>query len=570
MYQILCDDKILYDPRDEDFFVCNPKCKLAVNTVGEASFSIDNGHPHYEDLKKLKSVFEIRQDGFPIFRGRMTDDTRDFDNIKAVDLEGAMAYFNDSIIKPFTFPDGFLNNAGYVQAAASGNVVEFFLGWLINQHNSQVQDFQRFKLGRVTVADPNNYVSRESTDHLKTWEVLKTKLFESALGGYLCIRYENDGNYIDYLADFELTNTQKIVFGENLLDLTSASDASSTYTAILPLGKKKSEIDTESNDDSRLTIEALGDGDITSDLVKKGDTIYSKSGVEQYGWIYAPVSETTWDDVTTAANLQSNGVDYMQNTALKLANTITIKAVDLHYSDEEIASFKLYRYILVESAPHNHEDRYKLSELDIDIQNPQNTVITLGDTQMTMTDINASTKKEVANRVEVAQKNTNAFTEEIRKEVKTQIDTFTEEVSETLDDLVETDSELQNQIDAITDSLDNEWAVLEIDEAFSLFNAEETNQPMFKVTGNVVEVKGCVSPVEELAAITEKVVFARGLPSEARPSSMRSFICQGSGMDLWQLTIETDGSLTIARYGVAEAVAVPTSACLLFNGTYMV
>ena len=394
MYQILCDNKILYDPRDDDFFVYNPRCKLAVNTVGEASFSIDTEHPHYEDLKKLKSVFEIRQDGFPIFKGRMTDDTRDFDNIKMVDLEGVMAYFNDSIIKPFIFPDDFLNNAGYVQAAASGNVVEFFLSWLISQHNSQVQDFQKFKLGKVTVADPNNYVSRASTAHLKTWEVLKTYLFESVLGGYLCIRYEDDGNYIDYLSDFEATNTQKITFGENLLDLTSASDASATYTAILPLGKKKSEIDTESDDDSRLTIEELGDGDITSDLVKKGDTIYSKSGVEQYGWIYAPVSETTWDDVTTAANLQSNGVDYMQNTALKLANTITIKAVDLHYSDEEIASFRIYRYILVESAPHNHEDRYKLSELDIDIQNPQNTIITLGDTQLSMTDINAGIKQK--------------------------------------------------------------------------------------------------------------------------------------------------------------------------------
>lgn len=412
MYQILCDGYVLYDPREDDLIVNNPKCKLAVNTVGEASFSIYASHQYYDYLQKLKSVFEIRQDDLPIFRGRMTDDTRDFDNIKMVDLEGVMAYFNDSIIRPFSFPDDFQENPDYIEAAASGNVVEFFLNWIISQHNSQVQDFQKFKLGKVTVADPNNFVARSAEEHLKTWEVLKTKLFESSLGGYLCIRYEEDGNYIDYLEDFESTNTQKISFGENLLDLTSASDASETYTAIIPLGKKKNEIDTESEDKARLTIESLGDGEITTDLVKSGDTIYSKSGVEKYGWIYAPTSETTWDDVTQAENLQANGVDYMQNTALKLANTITIKAVDLHYSDAEIASFRIYKYVEVESAPHNHDDKYKLSELDIDIHNPQNTIITLGDTQLSMTDINAGIKQKAEEQKIDFQSQINSLTEQ--------------------------------------------------------------------------------------------------------------------------------------------------------------
>jgi hypothetical protein len=360
----------------------------------------------------------------------MTNNSYDFYNSTFVDIEGAMAYFNDSIIRPFTFPDDFLKNSDYIQAADSGNVVEFFLYWLISQHNSQVQGFQKFKLGKVTVADPNNIVSRSAEEYLKTWEVLKTKLFDSSLGGYLCIRYEEDGNYIDYLADFETTNTQKIIFGENLLDLTSASDASETYTAIIPLGKKKSEIDTKSEDDSRLTIEGLGDGEITSDLVKSGDTIYSKSGVEKYGWIYAPVSETTWDDVTQSKNLRSNGVDYMQNTALKLANTITIKAVDLHYSDAEIASFRIYKYIVVESAPHNHDDKWKLSELDIDIQNPQNTIITLGDTQLSMTDINAGIKQKTEEQKVDFQSKLNNLTEQEKQLIAEIEETFASKIEQ--------------------------------------------------------------------------------------------------------------------------------------------
>lgn len=404
MYQILCDKYILYDPREEDLIVDNAKCKLEVNTVGEASFTMYASHPYYSKLRKLRSVFEIREDGQTIFRGRMTEDSRDFDNIKVVDLEGAMAYFNDSIIRPFVFPDDFESDSGYKN---SENVIEYFLNWLIQQHNSQVQDFQKFKLGRVTVSDPNNYLSRSSTGFPKTWEVLKTKVFDSGLGGYLCIRYEEDGNYIDYLADFELTNTQRIEYGENLLDISTESDATSIFTAIIPQGAKLNEIDKASDDDSRLTIEGEKDGDVTEDIVKSGDTLYSKSGVEEFGWIYASEEASTWKDVTTAANLKQKGVEAF-GTSLKYTNTITITAVDLHIADEDIAAFRIYRYILMNSKPHDHKGQYKLTKLDIDILQPQNTKITLGDTTKSMTDINRGNQTDITEEVKAIKTQTNS------------------------------------------------------------------------------------------------------------------------------------------------------------------
>lgn len=401
MYQILCDEYPIYDPRDDDLIVTNPKCKLAVNTVGEASFSIYSKHPYYGKLQKLKSVFEILQDGETIFRGRMTEDSIDFDNKKDIDLEGAMAYFNDSIIRPFVFPDNFTSHSGYIAASGEGgNVVTFFLGWLIDQHNSQVDDFQQFKLGRVTVADKNNYISRASEDYSSTWELLSSKLFNSSLGGYLCIRYEPDGNYIDYLNDFDLTNTQRIEYGENLLDISTESDATSTYSAIIPQGAKISDIDKDSDDDSRLTIMGLADGNITEDLVIQDDMIYSISARQRYGWICCPPKETTWDDITTAEGLRDKSIEYMTNTATKLKNKISITALDLHFSDEEIEAFRIYRYCRVLSKPHNHEDSYKLTQLDIDLFNPQNTKITLGEETMSLTDINASNKQNVSEKVE--------------------------------------------------------------------------------------------------------------------------------------------------------------------------
>ena len=399
MYQIKCDNYVLFDPREDDLIVNSPKCKLEVNTVGSASFSIYATHPYYNYLQKMRSVIEITQEGNTIFRGRITNDTKDFDNKKVVNVEGKMACFNDSIVKPFAFPEDFEGTEEYETAKAGGNVVKFFLNWLIENHNAQVEDFQQFKLGDVTVSDPNNYISFSNNDYASTWSTLESKLFKGSLGGYLCIRYEDDGDYIDYVHDFEFTNVQRIEYGENLLDISTESDAAQTYSAVLPLGMKHKDIDEKSDDESRLTIEGLANGAITEDIVKQGDTLYSKSAVEKFGFIYAPTKDTTFEDVSLASNLQNRGIEFLTNTAVKLKNTITINAIDLHFSDDEIAAFRIYRNILVNSQPHDHEGIYRLTKLDIDILNPQNTKITLGDTTQTLTDINANIRQNIGETV---------------------------------------------------------------------------------------------------------------------------------------------------------------------------
>ena len=408
MYQIKCDNYIIYDPRDDELVVTNPKCKLEANTVGDLSFTIYETHPYYDRLKPMKSIFEVSEDNDVIFRGRMTGNSDDFDNVKDIDIEGVGAFFNDSVVRPFKFPDDFLYNSAYIAASSSGNVVEFFLSWLISNHNSQVEDFQKFKLGKVTVSDPNNYIIRESADYANTWNTLKTKLFDSGLDGYFCFRYEEDGNYIDYLADFELTNTQRIRYGENLLDLKTDSDASAACSAVLPLGKKRKEFDANTDDDSRLTIEKTSDGDITEDVYKKGDLLISRSAKEAYGLIIAPTKDTTWDDITTEKNLLNEGVEYLTTKASKMSNTTTITAIDLHCTDAEISAFRICRFIQFESIPHGFEDRYKLTKLDIDIANPQNTKITIGNTKLAMSDITRGNKQTIEEAVTSIQKQTSS------------------------------------------------------------------------------------------------------------------------------------------------------------------
>jgi hypothetical protein len=417
-YLIKCDGFVLDDPRDDDLTVNNPKVNLEVNTVGGGSFTIYKDHPNYSKLKHLKSVFEVSDEIGVIFRGRMTDNTVDFHNSKVVDLEGAMAYFNDSTVRPFSFPEDFLEDPDYITAAESGNVVAFFLKWLIDQHNSQVTEAQRFKLGNVTVADPNNFITRSNAKCEKTWETLKSKLFASSIGGNLCIRYEADGNYIDYLSEFELTNTQEIVFGENLLNLKTDSDATGTFSAIIPIGATIETANESTGENGEtttatvkttVTLESVTDGKITEDVYKVTlenglHALYSKSAVEAYGWICAPVKDTTWSDVTEAKNLLTKGVSALVTDLMLLSSSVEVSAVDLHFTDDQIQSFRIYRNVKARSVPHGLSGIYQLPKLGLDLHNPQNTKITVGNTKRTLTDINDQKETDTIHRIESAEK----------------------------------------------------------------------------------------------------------------------------------------------------------------------
>lgn len=371
MYQLKYKNYILYDPRlaDEKLIVRDPSVKLAISKAGEMSFTVDAEHPYLSNLRRMSGLVELLDGTFPIYRGRITSDIKDFYGAHKIETEGIMAVLNDSIIPPFNFPEDFTEDASYKAAAASGNVVEFFFRWILSQHNAQVTAEQQIKPGVVTVSDPNNYIARSSEEYATAMTTISDKLFKSSLGGNLLIRYEDDGNYLDYYAALPLTNTQTVKFAENLLDLSSETDGADIYTAILPEGK------------DGLTIGNLPDGDLTDDLVKSGKTIYSKSGVATYGRITRHIK---WGDVTVDTNLRAKAKAALADNGLSMPETITCRAVDLGWR-EGIQHFRVGRMTALVSTPHGYSASYPLMELAPDILDPGNTQITLGATRRTFT-----------------------------------------------------------------------------------------------------------------------------------------------------------------------------------------
>ena len=390
MYQLKYKNYILYDPRlaDEKLIVRDPSVKLAVSKAGEMSFTMDAEHPYLSNLRRMSGLVELLDGTFPIYRGRITSDIKDFYGAHKIETEGIMAVLNDSIIPPFNFPGDFEGDNAYKAAAASGNVVEFFFRWILSQHNAQVTAEQQIKPGVVTVSDPNNYITRSSEEYATAMTTISDKLLKSSLGGNLLIRYEDDGNYLDYYAALPLTNTQTVEFSENLLDLSSETDGADIYTAILPEGK------------DGLTIGNLPDGDLTDDLVKSGKIIYSKSGVATYGRITRYIK---WDDVTVASNLQSKAKAALADNGLSMPETITCKAFDLGWQDT-VQHFRVGRMTMLASTPHGYNAEYPLMELAPDILNPGNTQITMGATQRTYTGSQIDAARNVGNRIESTRK----------------------------------------------------------------------------------------------------------------------------------------------------------------------
>lgn len=420
MYQLKYKSYILYDPRlatpEDKLIIRDPKVRLAVDQAGGMSFSLQPDHPYLDKLRRMNGVVELLDDDTPIYRGRITRDTVDLYGTHTVETEGLMTCLNDSVIRPFDYPDDFAEDAEYQEAAASGNVVDYLFRWFLTQHNAQVSAEQQIKPGTCTVTDPNNYITRSSSDYQTTMEAVKSKLFGSSLGGHLLIRYEADGNYLDYYADLPLTNTQQVEYAANLLDIVSERDGTEIYTSILPVGK------------DGLTIADIADGDLTDDLVKDGLTVYSRSGVAAYGRINRYVR---WDDVTVVANLLAKAKASVSSAGLATQESITVQAVDLGWQDS-VQHFRVGRMTLLVSTPHGYNAAYALMELQPDILSPGNTRITLGATRQTYTGAQIDTDRETKEDMD---RQREEIKSEMREETRQQLNQVTESTTQQITDV---------------------------------------------------------------------------------------------------------------------------------------
>ena len=347
MFRVLCDGLPIYDLRDENLVLIDPKVDLEVNKAGSFTFKMPPTHPQYDLPKKMLSCIQVLQDDVEVFNGRITECKIDFYNRKQFTCEGQLAYLNDSIQRPAEYHD--MTVRGYLET-------------LIAEHNKQVSKDRQFKVGIVTVTDSNDSLYRY-TNYNSTMKEVKEDLVDD-LGGYLRVRNVGDVHYIDYIAEYDNTNTQSIEFGENLLDFSRNTDVTDIATVIIPLGAKLEESPIAALE-QRLTIESVNNG---------SDSIVNLEAVKEFGYITKTV---TWDDVTTPEMLLYKGKKYMSDQQFD-SMTLEVKAVDMHWTDSDVEQFKLGDQVKAHSSLHGLDRYFPLSKMTLQLNNLSSSAFTLG------------------------------------------------------------------------------------------------------------------------------------------------------------------------------------------------
>lgn len=149
-----------------------------------------------------------------------------------------------------------------------------------------------------------------------------------------------------------------------------------------------------------LNVEGIPDGVAgnDSDFYKKGDVVYSKSAVARYGY-----RETEWQDssITDAYKLRDSSVIQLRKI-MAPKTTIEVKAIDLAlYIDNEYEHLDIGQAARVRSKLHNMDEYLVVSDISLDLLDPEQTSYTLGQGVDTLTgktsgylkSLNSSTNK---------------------------------------------------------------------------------------------------------------------------------------------------------------------------------
>lgn len=113
------------------------------------------------------------------------------------------------------------------------------------------------------------------------------------------------------------------------------------------------------------------------------------------------------------------------------------------------------------------------------------------------------------------------------------------------------------------------WIFPTLGSNFAMYGTSEAdNKTKYRKDGNIVEVRGIVTPVSDIAGSTTIYPICT-LPNGYRPNSPIYVVCQGSGNCTWLLSIKTNGEVGFSRYRNGNATSTAAAgAWLPFQATF--
>lgn len=150
MYKIYHNDKLIYSPRSPDVTLGKAELTQQANCAGAIQIIMYPQNPAYKSVKEMASIITVKDDDETIYEGRVTTINDEISFEKTLQAEGALAYLNDSVIRPFSF---------------SGDVQEFVTK-ILKEHNAQVEEGKQILVGNIGVQAALKITEEEYTTAL--------------------------------------------------------------------------------------------------------------------------------------------------------------------------------------------------------------------------------------------------------------------------------------------------------------------------------------------------------------------------------------------------------------------
>lgn len=371
---------LFFDTNSDDPGLTLTKANLNLEVGAAGSFicTIPPGNPEYGNFHRMVDTVEVWDgDGNLLFTGRVYSVKMVFNTQYEIECEGMMAVLNDSIYRPHNF---------------TGSLRDLFVN-IIATHNAGVIPTKRFDVGEFTIPD---YPIEKKYSNYET-SLARLRELVNAYGGFLRVRKLAGTLYLDWLAESKDYLGQKIVLGQNLLDLTKARNSSQVITFLIPTGATQ-------EDGSKLTIADAHSG---TDYITADPSI-----INEVGMIWGTKDFPDINDPTELMIRARAWLDEYSNTPY----AVTLKVVDLIYTGENAEPFKEGYYVQIVSEPHGMTDTMTTESSTVDLGKVDRCIVDVGGTafwllinklNLNLLDVGQSTLQvggEIGNYISVQQR----------------------------------------------------------------------------------------------------------------------------------------------------------------------
>ena len=202
------------------------------------------------------------------------------------------------------------------------------------------------------------------TPEESTFEAIHTHLINE-FGGELQVRNEGGVRYIDYVDSIGHASPEDIRLSKNLMSVTKKNDPTNIVTRLKPLGAVI-ETDNEWENEKRVTIESVNNGKDYIDHV----ALQNEFGIQ--------ASSKIFDEEDKPSAVKSEGQKWLSNQKVVLQQ-FTVEALDLFSIGKGVESFNVGNTHNTINPVMALEERLRVIGKSVDIVNPINSSLTIGD-----------------------------------------------------------------------------------------------------------------------------------------------------------------------------------------------